>query len=379
MQGSGESTLHQPSPAQPLEVAERCWMIGYRNPSSLLQCNTYLRQFPGSGSDTNLCVDPGSQFDLAVIKANLSSLLGDGRLDFITVNHQDPDVTGNLPSLCESNPAATVVLTEDTWRLAQHLLVRPGKLRFPPALSNRLQTLREGVAWNPVPTPFCHFRGAVAFYDPEARILFSGDLFGGLNQLGRVHMFAEEADWAGIAQFHQIYMPSREVLRYAVRQIRALRPAVEMIAPQHGHIIAGDLVPQFLERMENLLVGSDLLAIELDDQFAVQYGELVGMLMESARQVIGNEEVHNRLRAARDDELRQCLHFVGEDWRVARSPYVCATRVFARLSEHEEPTFIEALRDHVLRFCSERGVPVPPIGWGIEGRESSTSHVAAQH
>jgi hypothetical protein len=93
------------------------------------------------------------------------------------------------------------------------------------------------------------------------------------------------------------------------------------------------------------------------------------VLIESARRVIGNEEVLHRLRAARDDELRQCLHYVGEDWRVARSPYVCATRVFARLGEHEEPAFVEALRDQVLRFCSERGVPVPPIGWGIEGRE----------
>lgn len=379
MSGTDESAQHQPLYVQPLEVAEGCWMIGHRNPSSLLQCNTYLRQFAGSGPSTSVCVDPGSQFDLHVIEANLSALLGDGKLDFITVNHQDPDVTGNLPALCGRNPAAAVVLTEDTWRLAQHLLVRPGKLQFPPALSNRAQTLRDGVAWNPVPTPFCHFRGAVAFYDPESKILFSGDLFGGLNQLGRVHLFAEEADWAGIAQFHQIYMPTRDVLRYAVRQIRSLRPAVEVIAPQHGHVIAGDLVPLFLERMENLLVGSDLLAIELDDQYTVEYGELVALLIESAREVIGNEEVLKRLRAARDDELRQCLNYVGEDWRVARSPYVCATRVFARLCEQEEPAFIEALRDQVLRFCSERGVPVPPIGWGLESRESESPHVAAGH
>ena len=376
MSGSADSTQNQAFPAQPLEVAERCWMIGCRNPSSLLQCNTYLRQFSGPGHSTSVCVDPGSRFDLSVIEANLSALLGDSGLDFITVNHQDPDVTGNLPSLCEGHPAATVILTEDTWRLAQHLLVQPGQLRFPPALSNRPQTLRDGIAWNPVPTPFCHFRGAMAFYDPESRILFTGDLFGGLNQLGRVHLFAEEADWAGIAQFHQIYMPSREVLRYAVRQIRALRPAVEVIAPQHGHVIAGDLVPLFLERMEQLLVGSDLLAIELDDQYAVQYGELVGMLIESARQVIGNEEVLRRLKAARDDELRHCLAYVGKDWRVARSPYVCAARVFARLGEHEEPTFVDALRDQVLRFCSERGVPVPQIGWGIENRESGPPPIA---
>ena len=364
-------TPDQTVPAQPLEVAEQCWMIGYRNPSSLLQCNTYLRQFAGSGHTTSVCVDPGSQLDRPNIEANLKVLLGDDKLDFITVNHQDPDVTGNLPALCEGHPAATVMLTEDTWRLAQHLRVQPGQVRFPPALSNRPQTLREGIAWNPVPTPFCHFRGAMAFYDPAAKVLFTGDLFGGLNQLGRVHLFAEEQDWAGIAQFHQIYMPSREVLRYAVRQIRALEPAVEVIAPQHGHVIAGDLVPLFLERMEELLVGSDLLALELDDCYADEYGELVGTLIESARQVIGNEEVVKKLRAARDDELRQCLTIVGQDWRVARSPYICAARVFARFGEHEEPAFVESLRDQVLRFCSQRGVPVPPIGWGIEHRETA--------
>jgi glyoxylase-like metal-dependent hydrolase (beta-lactamase superfamily II) len=121
------------------------------------------------------------------------------------------------------------MLTEDVWRLVQHLSVRPGKLHFPPALGSRPQILPLGIAWQPVPTPFCHFRGAMAWYDPESRILFSGDLFGGLNQLGRVHLFAEEADWSGIAQFHQIYMP-REIPRFTIRRC-ALSPAVQTIAP----------------------------------------------------------------------------------------------------------------------------------------------------
>jgi len=92
-------------------------MIGYRNPASLLQCNTYLRIFPGPRHGTSICIDPGSQFDATVIESNIRDLTGNSGLDFITVNHQDPDVTGNLPSLCQSNPAATVMLTEDTWRL----------------------------------------------------------------------------------------------------------------------------------------------------------------------------------------------------------------------------------------------------------------------
>lgn len=367
------SPTDRPHAAQPLSVAESCWMVGYRNPTSLLQCNTYLRQFPGARQGTSICIDPGSQFDSAVIESNLQTLTGDAGLDFITVNHQDPDVTGNLPALCERNPAATVMLTADTWRLVQHLLVHPGQLNFPPALESRLAWLPGGVAWQPVPTPFCHFRGAMAFYDPEARILFSGDLFGGLNLLGRVHLFAEEADWAGIAHFHQIYMPTRDVLRYAVRQIRALTPAVEIIAPQHGHVIAGDLVPLFLDRMENLPVGHDLLSMELDERLTSEYSELVELLVNYTREVMGAAAVEQRLGAKTvSDGLEECLAADGHEWRVKRAGYSCATKVFARLAASEEHSFVSELRDRVLRFCSQRSVPVPPVGWGLEMEPTGT-------
>jgi glyoxylase-like metal-dependent hydrolase (beta-lactamase superfamily II) len=308
-----------------------------------------------------------------VIESNIQDLTGGTGLDFITVNHQDPDVTGNLPSLCERNPAATVMLTEDTWRLVQHLVIQPGALSFPHAFSSRLQTLPGGIGWQPVPTPFCHFRGAMAFYDPESQILFSGDLFGGLNQLGRTHMLAEEGDWAGIAQFHQIYMPSREILRYAVRQIRALRPAVKVIAPQHGHVIAGDLVPLFLDQMEQLFVGFDLLSLELADQYGRQYSELVGMIIEAANSLVGEKQTALRLSATNfDDELELLLSQTADGWRVRRSAYICAAKVFFRLTYDKGPLVVNQMRSAVLRYCCDNGVPVPPIGWGMEGGEVAT-------
>ena len=43
----------------------------------------------------------------------------------------------------------------------------------------------------PVPTPYCHFRGAVMLYDPETRVLFSGDLLGGITAPGPHDLWAE--------------------------------------------------------------------------------------------------------------------------------------------------------------------------------------------
>jgi hypothetical protein len=209
--------------------------------------------------------------------------------------------------------------------------------------------------------------------------LFSGDLFGGLNQVGRTHLFAEEGDWGGIAQFHQIYMPSREVLRYAIRQIRALRPAVKIIAPQHGHIIAGDLVPLFLDQMEQLFVGCDLLALELDEQFERQYSDLVSRIIDDATTLMGEKQVSDRLSATIfDDELDQLLEKTNIGWRVHRSPYVCSVKVFFRLTYDKGPIVVNQIRNSVLGFCWESGVPVPPIGWGMEGGQVAAPPPLAQ-
>ncbi len=196
----------------------------------------------------------------------------------------------------------------------------------------------------------------MAWYDPESQILFSGDLFGGLNQVGRVHLFAEAADWGGIAQFHQIYMPTREILRYAIRQIRALTPPVKIIAPQHGHIIAGDLVPLFLDQMEQLFVGYDLLALELDELYAQQYGELVELLISNATAALGDKHVQSRLTASNvDDELDLLLARTGKQWRVRRSPYACASRVFNRLTRDKGAAFVNSidLKYLVISFTSD--------------------------
>ncbi len=355
-------------PNGPLEVRPNCWMVGRRNPESLLQCNTYVRTFEGGQSPVHVCVDPGSQYDYATIEANINQLIGDvGELRSFSLNHQDPDVIGNAQFLVEANPNISVLVTEDVWRLAQHLLYKPRRVHFANAAQSQMTIIGDQHRWQLVPTPFCHFRGAMAFYDPELRTLFSGDLFGGLNQVGRVQLLAEESDWSGIAQFHQIYMPTREVLRYAVRQIQALDPPVEVIAPQHGYIITGDLVPLFMEQMYDLLVGHDLLAAELDDTYLDGYREVVIDLINRAGEEMGHDEVLSRLKDARvDDGLERSVSIKGEDVNLEREGYSAVVKILARLSRGEPIELINTLRSEVLAGCSERGIPIPPIGAGVE-------------
>lgn len=368
--GGANSALPD-TPQGPLKVVDDCWMVGHRNPESMLQCNTYIRTFSLFGTKRNVCIDPGSQFDFSVIENNVSQLVGSMRdVHAMTINHQDPDVAGNAPQFCDSNPDIEMIVTEEVWRLLQHMMLKPGHVR----LSHGTKEISSKQPFQFVPTPFCHFRGAMALYDPEHRILYSGDLFGGLNRLGCVHLLATEEDWSGIAQFHQIYMPSREVLRYAVRQIMNLRPKVEIIAPQHGHIITGDLVGLFLERMHELLVGNDLLAQDWDVENLSGYCETIQRLVQCAEDVQGEVNVTCLINAQEnEDELHTHLQLRGREVYLEREGYSALAKTFKRLAEGQTAEHVSQLRGVVVQACEEFGLPIPPSASGFYESASAES------
>ncbi len=350
------------TPRGPLKIVDDCWLVGHRNPESMLQCNTYLRTFHGDEQKRHVCIDPGSQFDYSVVEQNINSLIGDmSQISAMTINHQDPDVAGNAPQVCDANPNVELITSEEVWRLLQHTLVQPGTLR----LSQGATAPSTRQPFQFVPTPFCHFRGAMALYDPEHRILYSGDLFGGLNRIGDVHLLATESDWHGIAQFHQIYMPSRDVLRYAVKQILKLRPHVEVIAPQHGHVITGDLVELFLERMHELKVGHDLLSDQWDHENLDGYREVIQLLVDEAEDRRGDVNVTCRLSEHEgEDGLHSQLQIRQKKIYLEREGYTALAKTFARLTLGEDLAYVDELRRAVAEACEQHGLPLPP---GVSG------------
>jgi glyoxylase-like metal-dependent hydrolase (beta-lactamase superfamily II) len=350
-------------------LREGCYMVGHRGPEALLHCNTYLRTFDAGGhKPAHWCIDPGSQIDYPHVRAHLLEHIGELKaLRLFSINHQDPDVVGNLTFLTRENANLTGLVTQDVWRLVRHLDVKPRSLYFAEQSNRGLVKLPGGQDIIIVPTPFCHFRGAMAFYDPESRILFSGDLFGGLNAPGRVHLYGEEEDWQGIAQFHQIYMPTSSAVAQAIRLVRALNPPVEVIAPQHGFVLTGEFMHAVMDRLERLPVGMDLMQMELDDRFLPAYGTVVGNLVQAVAQQIGWLEVIARLRDLPEgNELREYIHLSGTEVRLERHG-MRALPLLLEVLAHDLPAKVRAiLKSGILAACSQHGVPLPIIGVGVE-------------
>ncbi len=357
------------SPDSEMKVVENLHLVGRRNPDAILQCNTYLRTFIGaSGNPTHWCIDPGSELDFPDVKQNLISHLGDlAALHLFSLNHQDPDVVGNMRALVQANDHLAGIVSEDVWRLVRHLNVTPRKLYFTAKTKSNLFKLPDGQRIQIVPTPFCHFRGAVAYYDPESRVLFSGDLFAGLNQPGRVQLFAEEQDWPGIAQWHQIYMPSRNAVEFAIRQVLALDPPVEFVAPQHGFVLKGPFMHEVFQRLAQLPVGMDLLPLELDERYLNGYRELFNEVThEAAIEVSRASVLHTLKHLPAEHELSQYIRTSKSGVELVTCGIRALPLLIDELSKTQHPAFRTHLKDLVLRRCIELKLPIPQLGAGVE-------------
>jgi len=293
-----------------VEIAPSSYWVGSRPSKSIFFANPYLRIFRGRNKNGqkiqfNLLIDPGSSQDFATVQAKVSSLIGGmDKISAVFINHQDPDVASSTTLLLgRYAPRANIICSEDTWRLVQHYNL-PRERFLSTDKYPRGFAIETGHTLVPVPSPFCHFAGAVMLYDPETRVLYTGDLFGGLTAREAVGLYADDSDWTGMRAFHQLYMPMNKALVRVMQRIRQLSPAPQMIAPQHGRVIRESLIDFFMRHLENLPVGLDLVedAGETNDAWNTVFRRVLNV----AEQVYGSD-VRPILRRA--DELAGAL-----DW-----------------------------------------------------------------
>ena len=169
---------------------------------------------------------------------------------------------------------------------------------------------------------------------------------------------ANQTNWAGIKAFHQLYMPSNDAIRLAVQRIRKLDPPPLMLAPQHGGIITGDLIPEFLDRMENLQVGLDII-VPLDEQLPLLIQSL-NEIISSFKELCGEAVTNQALRYFHPDGSYPALFSMtqggivtdikGEPVEVVES---LLRVLFRQISEEQQ----NAMKARIVRILLDHNLP----------------------
>ena len=165
------------------------------------------------------------------------SLVDPATVDYIIVNHAEPDHSGALHYLLEHCPNATVVSTTAARNFLNNLLHKPFNshtVKDGETIDLGGKQLKFFIA------PFLHWPDTMMTKLVESNILFSCDAFGA-HYCSTGKIFNDELeDFTSARQFYFdcIIRPFKDKVLAAVEKIR--HEVIDMICPSHGPIIRKD-------------------------------------------------------------------------------------------------------------------------------------------
>ncbi len=226
------------------------------SPGGAVQCNQFLVVDNGHGA----LIDPGGNMTYTGLLMDMQKYFSSKDLDYILASHPDPDIIASV----------------NKWFVASHCKVMISALwtRFVPhfttgkdvtdrilGIPDQGAVIRLGECnLLALPAHFMHAEGNFQFYDPVARILFSGDL--GTSLVPHEQAAEPVTDFHGhlryMEAFHRRYIVSRKVCRFWANMVRQLD--IDQIVPQHGSRFVGkQAVADFIAWVEGVECGVDLM------------------------------------------------------------------------------------------------------------------------
>ncbi len=230
-----------------IEIAPSIYWVGMHLKGDPFQCHPYLIK----NGNESILIDPGSMLEFDETVRKIKTLLPMSDIKYIILHHQDPDLAAAVPEIEKLiNRDDLLIVTHSRMSLlVKHYLIKSSYYEIDK--NGNTLTTSTGLKLDFLTTPYCHSPGAFVSYEPVSKVLFSGDIFGGIEESW--DFYADESYFAKAKLFHQEYMPSKDIFNYALGKIEKLD--IKFIAPQHGSVIDKKYIPKLIEDMKNLDCG----------------------------------------------------------------------------------------------------------------------------
>jgi flavorubredoxin len=168
---------------------------------------------------------------------NLKQVEGLANIDYVIVNHIEPDHSGSLPEIMKLYPQATIVCTAKA---------QEGLRRYYDGDSWNWQIVKTGDSLELghhtlqfIETPMMHWPDNMVTYIPQKQILLSNDAFG--QHFAWSHPFddqnsLEEIMVEATKYYANILTPFSKIVAKKLSEILAMNLDIKIIAPGHGII-----------------------------------------------------------------------------------------------------------------------------------------------
>jgi len=197
--------------------------------------NAYLVR----GTDKTALIDCVKRPFAEDLFQNVSRFLPVEKLDYVVINHSEPDHAGAIIDLLKRNPTITVYLSRSAKSFVDHLVNAEYSHRI---VKDNEELPLGGKTLRFLSTPFLHWPDTILTYLVEDRILFPCDFLGA--HYSSPEFFNDElpepenVKKAFEFYYSTIMRPYKEHILKACQKLKDL--PISMIAPSHGPILRKD-------------------------------------------------------------------------------------------------------------------------------------------
>ena len=181
-------------------------------------------------------IDLVKSFKVDEFLGHISEITDLSALDYIVVNHMEPDHSGILSTMRQITPEVTIVASQKAKEMLESFFgitenVKTVEDKETLSLGRRELTFFE--------TPFVHWPETIMTYETSHRILFSCDAFGGYGAL-RGAIFDDECSDFDFYEKESLRYYVNIVAKYSSAVLKAIGTLgslpVDVVAPSHGLI-----------------------------------------------------------------------------------------------------------------------------------------------
>lgn len=191
--------------------------------------NSYLIQ-----SDKNAVIDTVKEKFTDLFLQNIADTIGFDQLDYIVVQHTEPDHSGSLIALMDKAPQAEILCSKTALKFVKNTINRKANIT---AVGDSTTLELGDKTLQFIQTPFLHWPDTMMTYVQQDRLLFPCDVFA--NHFCDSHMFddAIKRDYSADFKlyFDVIFRPFKKNVQNALAKLQDFD--IEIIAPSHGPII----------------------------------------------------------------------------------------------------------------------------------------------
>ncbi len=215
---------------------------------------------------------------------NIAHLLDGRKLDYIVVNHMEPDHCATLGDVVLRYPEVKIITNAKVVGMIKQF--------FDFDIDSRVQLVKEGDTltigghtYAFVMAPMVHWPEVMVTFDATDGILFSADAFGTFGAVGG-SIFAEDVDFAHTQLDEARRYYTNIVGKYGPQVLALLKKAgsldIKMICPLHGWVIRGELIGWFVEKYSRWAG-----YVPEDEGVLIVYGSVYGGTENAAEMLAG--------------------------------------------------------------------------------------------